>query len=55
MDRIMEHTHRTPELTPTLASDLGRGPALVFGLAGTLALGWMVAMVYVIASWATGA
>ncbi|MTE21710.1 hypothetical protein F0L17_21865 [Streptomyces sp. TRM43335] len=50
----MEHTHGTPELSPTLASEFGRGPALAFGLAGTLALGWVIAMVYVIASWATG-
>jgi hypothetical protein len=54
MERIMENTHGTGELTPTLASDLGRGPAVAFALAGTLALGWVIAMLCVITAWATG-
>ncbi|MFP8903999.1 MULTISPECIES: morphogenic membrane protein MmpA [Streptomyces] len=54
MERIMENMHGTPEMAPSLASDLGRGPALAFALAGTLAVGWVIAMLYVIASWVTG-
>ncbi|GAA2415728.1 hypothetical protein GCM10010420_52200 [Streptomyces glaucosporus] len=50
----MQNAHRTTVPTPGLASDFGRGPALAFALAGTLALGWLIAMVWVIASWVTG-
>ncbi len=54
MERIMENVHGTTEMAPSLASDLGRGPALALTLAGTLAVGWVIAMLYVIASWVTG-
>lgn len=54
MEQIMENVHGTTEMSPPLASDLGRGPVLALALAGTLAVGWVVAMLYVIASWVTG-
>ncbi|MBN3929825.1 hypothetical protein IQ279_09260 [Streptomyces verrucosisporus] len=54
MERIMENVHGTTEMAPSLAPDLGRGPALVLTLAGTLAVGWVIAMLYVIASWVAG-
>ncbi|WP_175540984.1 morphogenic membrane protein MmpA [Streptomyces pini] len=54
MEQIMENMHGTPEIAPSLASDLGRGPVLALALAGTLAVGWVIAMLYVIASWVTG-
>lgn len=54
MERIMENVHGTPEMSPSLAPDLGRGPVLALALAGTLAVGWVIAMLCVIASWVTG-
>jgi len=50
----MENAHRTTDLTTGLTPQFGRGPALAVALGGTLALGWLVAMAYVIAVWALG-
>ncbi|MCI0384500.1 morphogenic membrane protein MmpA [Streptomyces sp. CNQ085] len=54
MERIMENVHGTPETAPSLAPDLERGPVLALTLAGTLAVGWVIAMLYVMVSWVTG-
>ncbi|PJE95734.1 hypothetical protein CUT44_20910 [Streptomyces carminius] len=58
MERIMENTHVHPEMTTAAPFGAGggleRGLTVAFALAGTLAVAWLVGMVYVIGSWALG-
>ncbi|MEE1942876.1 hypothetical protein V1L54_26275 [Streptomyces sp. TRM 70361] len=59
MERIMENTHVHPEMTTAVPFGAGRrglerGLTVAFALAGTLAVAWLVGMVYVIGSWALG-
>ncbi|GAA2424848.1 hypothetical protein GCM10010405_04130 [Streptomyces macrosporus] len=49
----MENTYAHPEAT-SVPAGFERGLAVAFALAGTLAVGWLVGMVYVIATWALG-
>ncbi|HEX5568962.1 MAG TPA: hypothetical protein VFY14_18905 [Streptomyces sp.] len=46
----MQNTHSAPDFVTAP----GRGAALAFVLAGTLAVGWLIGVVYVIAGWTLG-